>query len=83
MKFLNLVCFGLLAISCGGSVEHRPPNDGSGAADPKPAPAAAPECVDEHEQPVECETDADCCKGFACGKDPERSIRVKYCLYAG
>ena len=43
----------------------------------------APECVDDHNEPAKCETDADCCKGFVCGKDPELTIRQKFCIYAG
>jgi hypothetical protein len=46
-------------------------------------PGAAPQCVDEKEQPVECLSDSDCCAGFVCGKDPELSQRQSYCIYGG
>lgn len=44
---------------------------------------AAPECVDDKDQRVECLSDSDCCQGFVCGKDPELSQRVSYCIYGG
>ena len=28
----------------------------------------------------ECSTDEDCCDGYFCGKDPERSQRLTYCM---
>jgi hypothetical protein len=43
----------------------------------------APECVDDKDQRVECLSDGDCCAGFVCGKDPELSQRVSYCMYGG
>jgi hypothetical protein len=43
----------------------------------------APQCVDDKDQRVECMSDSDCCQGFVCGKDPELSHRVSYCLYGG
>ena len=45
--------------------------------------SAAPECVNDKDQPVECLADTDCCQGFVCGKDPELSQRVSYCIYGG
>lgn len=44
---------------------------------------AAPECLNENDEPVECEQDDECCSGFVCGKDPELNPRKKYCLYGG
>lgn len=43
----------------------------------------APQCVDDQEQRVSCLTDTDCCSGFVCGKDPELSHRLSYCIYGG
>jgi hypothetical protein len=28
----------------------------------------------------ECSTDEDCCEGYFCGKDPERSQRLTFCM---
>lgn len=80
-----LFCIGLLMFGCSKGGEGEParqPGQEEEAAQP-PAPAAAPECVDDEGEPVECETDADCCKGFVCGKDPEQTFRAKFCIYAG
>ena len=37
-------------------------------------------CVGEKGDPLECTSQADCCKGYACTKDPERNPRALYCL---
>lgn len=47
------------------------------------AVGAAPECLNENDEPVECELDNECCSGFVCGKDPELNPRKKYCIYSG
>jgi len=44
---------------------------------------AAPSCVDEDDEPIQCERDDECCAGFVCGIDPELSARIKHCIYAG
>jgi hypothetical protein len=49
----------------------------------EPVVGPAPECVDEHDEPVRCEEDSECCEGFVCGIDPELSARIKHCIYAG
>lgn len=43
----------------------------------------APSCVDDKDQPISCLSDADCCAGFVCGKDPELSHRMSFCIYGG
>ena len=49
-----------------------------------PPPEGPPEeCVDEMDNPVECNFDKDCCEGFYCGIDPEGSTRIKTCVYGG
>jgi len=50
---------------------------------PPPQGQTAPECVDDKGEVVECNSDDDCCKGFACASDPEGSIRTRVCLFAG
>ena len=37
-------------------------------------------CYERGGEPIECTSDADCCKGMVCTKDPERSQIVRYCL---
>ena len=50
---------------------------------PEVESVSAPECVNDKDQPVECLSDGDCCQGFVCGKDPELSQRVSFCIYGG
>jgi len=50
------------------------------ASVPEGPPAA---CVDENNEPVQCELDSECCEGFECGYDPEGSTRIKTCIWAG
>jgi anti-sigma-K factor RskA len=53
-------------------------------APPQPAEIdVAPECVNDQDQHVACLADSDCCAGFVCGKDPELSQDVSYCIYGG
>jgi hypothetical protein len=43
----------------------------------------APSCVDDKDKPVNCLSDADCCQGFVCGRDPELNPRASYCIFGG
>ena len=43
-------------------------------------PYQAPPDPDEDQCRSECSSDADCCEGYFCGKDPERSQRHDYCM---
>lgn len=63
------------------------------AAPPPPPPKApvasaprvgeAPQCVDDKDQRVQCTADSDCCPRFVCGKDPDLSQAVDYCIFGG
>jgi len=37
-------------------------------------------CYGSGGEPIECDEAADCCKGFACSLDPDRSRIRRYCL---
>jgi hypothetical protein len=41
---------------------------------------AQAECVDEAGETLGCASNEDCCKGFSCGFDPEKSRVQRYCL---
>jgi len=41
------------------------------------------QCLDESNEPRQCERDADCCQGFTCGWDPQVSRVMKVCVNAG
>jgi len=74
----------MVLMACGAA--QRPPAEQSAATTESisESPAGeAPTCVDDKEQPVSCLSDADCCAGFVCGKDPELSHRMSYCIYGG
>lgn len=37
-------------------------------------------CKEKDGKPRECQADQDCCQGFVCSLDPERSRVVRYCI---
>lgn len=44
-----------------------------------PEEEEADPCYGKGGEPIECENQADCCKGMICTKDPERSQIQRYC----
>src|SRR5687768_11428951 len=66
----------MVAMAC-GAAQHPPAEQSAATTETiSESPAGeAPTCVDDKEQPVSCLSDADCCAGFVCGKDPELSHR--------
>lgn len=72
-----------LLVGCGSAQPRLEHAAGSEAAPEQASVSEAPECVDEKEQRVSCLSDTDCCAGFVCGKDPELSHRLSYCIYGG
>jgi hypothetical protein len=44
------------------------------------APEPDDPCSGPKGAPLECGSRADCCKGYACSKDPERNPRALYCI---
>jgi hypothetical protein len=90
LSVLQLSVAALLASACGASQSAAESPAESGAAAPVPhaatsgpAPAEAPQCVDDKDQRIKCLSDADCCPRFVCGKDPELSQSVTYCIFGG
>jgi hypothetical protein len=74
----------MMAMACGAA--QRPAAEQSAASTESISESPvgeAPTCVDDKEQPVSCLSDADCCAGFVCGKDPELNPRTSYCIYGG
>lgn len=73
-----------MVMACGAA--QRPPAEQSAATTESISEAPvgeAPTCVDDQDQRVSCLSDADCCAGFVCGKDPELNRRMSYCIYGG
>lgn len=73
----------VLALGCGGAQTQALDQSASVEESSPESVSEAPQCVDDKEQPVACLSDADCCAGFVCGKDPELSPRTSYCIYGG
>jgi hypothetical protein len=74
----------MVLVACGGA--QRPPAEQSAATTEsiqETSVGEAPTCVDDKDQRVSCLSDSDCCAGFVCGKDPELSQRMSYCIYGG
>jgi hypothetical protein len=70
----------------GGSTEVTPPpppkEEGEAEAAPPPADEAAPAPPTGACDDRACSVDQDCCKGYGCAFDPERSKVQRYCLAA-
>jgi hypothetical protein len=41
------------------------------------------QCLDDDNEPLQCERDADCCPHFYCGWDPQVSDVLKVCVSSG
>jgi hypothetical protein len=77
---------GAVALLVGACSSSRPPPPAppqAPAAAGAPVPAEAPTCVDAKDQRVQCLADSDCCPRFVCGKDPELSQSLNYCIFGG
>lgn len=80
---LEAATVALLLGACGSSSPPPPAAPAAPAASSAPAPAEAPTCVDAKDQRVQCLSDSDCCPRFVCGKDPDLSQSVNYCIFGG
>lgn len=82
-RIARVTC-GILLLGCAGSQPRAETQASMSEAPPAPVEVeAAPECVNDQEQRVRCLSDSDCCAGFVCGKDPELSQDLSFCIYAG
>ena len=55
-------------------------NDAAAAAPAKAAESDPPAAAGESCGDVACQSNNECCKGYSCGFDPERSHVQRYCL---
>ena len=83
LAVLEAAAVSLLIGACGSSPPPAPEAPAAPAASLAPAPAEAPTCVDAKDQRVQCLSDSDCCPRFVCGKDPELSQSLNYCIFGG
>jgi uncharacterized lipoprotein YajG len=83
LVLLEAATVALLLGACGSSQPPAAAAPAAPAAASGPAPAEAPTCVDAKDQRVQCLSDSDCCPRFVCGKDPDLSQSVNYCIFGG
>jgi hypothetical protein len=76
-----LAAFGLLAAACGGAqkTEEQPEFYSSKEYEENKPPPPDP-CREASGEPRECKANEDCCEGFVCSLDPERSRIRRYCI---
>jgi hypothetical protein len=78
-------CAGIAAWAACASAPPPPPPKApavtSGGAQRVSEPP--PQCVDDKDQRVQCLSDSDCCPRFVCGKDPDLSQAISYCIFGG
>jgi len=88
--FLGFSCG--LVVACSGSQPKTDPSaltleefeeNSADAAEPPPDPMDNPTEHSADECATECRSDDDCCEGYFCGKDPEKSQRRTYCMPGG
>jgi hypothetical protein len=72
-----------LMSACSSAPPPPPAPPAASTATSGPAAAEPPTCVDAKDQRVQCLADADCCPRFVCGKDPELSQSLNYCIFGG
>lgn len=70
-------------VSCGGAQQvaeaPKAPAEVAKPADEAPEPAPSG-CADSTGEAKQCTTNEECCAGFVCSLDPERSHVTRYCL---
>ncbi|HKO52510.1 MAG TPA: hypothetical protein VJV79_32605 [Polyangiaceae bacterium] len=77
----NFLLLSFALVACAG----QPASEAKASNDVEsPAPSKAPEgdspTAGESCGDVACQSNSDCCKGYSCGFDPERSRVQRYCL---
>lgn len=91
-KSIVFLGFSVIVAACSGSQAKTDPSaltleefekNSESTEKPPPDPTDNPSESSKDECSVECLSDKDCCDGYYCGKDPERSQRKDYCLPGG
>ena len=72
----------VISAACGGAQkkEEAPIQTQTVEEFDRNTPPPPDPCYASGGEPFECEEAADCCKGFSCSVDPERSHVRKYCI---
>ena len=79
LSIVLLLLLPLSVVTCAEQAVVKPSNDAA-AAPAKTIERDSPPSTGETCADVACQSNTDCCKGYACGFDPERSRIQRYCL---
>jgi hypothetical protein len=81
VELLTILLSLLTLVSCAGNpaAEANASNDAAATA-PAKAPEGESAAAGESCGDVACQSNSDCCAGYSCGFDPERSRVQRYCL---
>jgi hypothetical protein len=78
-RLFLVVCVGV----CFGCASGQKPADEpvmTPASSDAPTPQTQYGCATEDGEPLQCTTNEDCCEGYSCSIDPDRSRITRYCL---
>ncbi|MFC1642378.1 hypothetical protein ACFL5O_06790 [Myxococcota bacterium] len=86
MKYTTLLA--LLLLACSSTKKHTQAEFPDAELDEEkydegPSSDSVPRCEERGGEPVECDSDDQCCPEFYCGIDPEGSTRIRVCIYGG
>ncbi|GMV19402.1 MAG: hypothetical protein AMXMBFR56_76260 [Polyangiaceae bacterium] len=74
----------VFGVSCGGAQQVAEAPAAPAVEETKPAEEAprqaASGCADSSGEAKQCTTNEECCAGYVCSLDPERSHVTRYCL---
>lgn len=74
----------VFGVSCASASQETQESNTAASEATKPAPevpeTAVSGCADSAGEPKHCTTNEECCSGFVCSLDPERSHVTRYCL---
>ena len=81
LSIVLLLLLPLSIVTCAEQPVVKTSHDDAAAAAPaKTVEQDAPASTGETCGDVACQSNSDCCKGYSCGFDPERSRIQRYCL---
>lgn len=79
VSWVALIPFAAFAPSYGGAQKKDKPIQTLDEVERNSPPPDDPS-VGEEGAPIECTTETNCCKGYACTRDPEHNPASRYCI---
>ena len=75
----------VLTVACSSSTPQASAPQSASVPEEVPAvpEGTVSECLGADDEVVDCVTDADCCEGFECGRDPDVSSVRRVCVFSG